>query len=112
MRFSPILAVLAAAFAFFFAAPAFAQSEQNCGGEEEPPCEPHPQPVHNTGEEPPIRFVLTVGVVGNGHVGGAGISCPDDCGEVYDEHTVVVLTPLAAPGWRFLRWTGDCKGRG
>src|SRR3982751_1273199 len=111
MRFSPLLALLAAGLVFFFASPALAQSNENCGGEEQPACEEHPKPPHNTEEPPPVKFVLTVGVAGNGDVGGPGISCPGDCGETYPEHTVVVLVPIPAPGWRFIGWSGDCGGK-
>ncbi len=57
---------------------------------------------------------LTVTVEGNGGVTSAplGIGCPSDCVETYPGGTPVSLAPVPAPGWVFLRWSGDCSGTG
>ena len=57
-------------------------------------------------------FLLSVAVVGSGHVGSgpAGIDCGDgasDCEEVYPAETVVDLTPTPVVDWVFEGWSGD-----
>jgi hypothetical protein len=43
----------------------------------------------------------------------AGISCPGDCSENYDDSTVVTLTATADPGSVFTGWSGGgCSGTG
>jgi len=111
MKLSTLIAVFAAGLALLCAAPAVAHAQESCGGEEQPPCREKPRPKPPP-EQPELTFVLTVGIVGNGHVGGSGISCPTDCIQEYPEHTVVVLVPIPAPGSQFLGWSGDCSGKG
>jgi subtilisin family serine protease len=41
----------------------------------------------------------------------AGISCPGDCGEIYDARTVVTLTAMAASNSSFDGWGGACSGK-
>jgi hypothetical protein len=113
MKLATALAVFAAGLAFLCAAPAVAHAQEGCGGVEEPPCpKEHPPRPKPPPEQPELTFVLTVGITGNGHVGGAGISCPSDCFQEYPEHTVVVLVPIPAAGSQFLGWGGDCSGKG
>ena len=40
----------------------------------------------------------------------AGINCGDDCSEGYDETQSVVLTAVAATGYRFSGWIGSSEG--
>jgi uncharacterized protein (DUF2141 family) len=42
----------------------------------------------------------------------AGITCGTDCSQPYTYGTVVILTPAAASGSRFLGWSGLCTGTG
>ena len=57
---------------------------------------------------------LVVVVVGKGRVTSnpAGISCPGKCSATFASGTRVLLTPTAKKGSRFLRWGGNCTGRG
>jgi hypothetical protein len=57
---------------------------------------------------------LDVAVAGAGTVTSvpAGIDCPGDCDEVYDDGTPVALTATADPGAFFVGWSGDCSGTG
>jgi hypothetical protein len=113
MKLRILLALSVAGAALFCASPIAHAGGPSCGGVEEPPCR---NPKENPPKQPPepekLQFVLTVNVIGNGHVAGTGVSCPDDCIETFAEHTVVVLVPIAAPGSRFRGWTGDCSGTG
>jgi hypothetical protein len=113
MKLRILLALSVAGAALFCASPIAHAGGPRCGGVEEPPCR---NPKENPPKQPPepekLQFVLTVNVIGNGHVAGTGVSCPDDCIETFAEHTVVVLVPIAAPGSRFRGWTGDCSGTG
>ena len=61
----------------------------------------------------PLR-TLTVSVTGSGSVASvpAGIACPSDCTEDYEDGTSVSLTPTPAAGWVFSAWSGDCAGGG
>lgn len=53
---------------------------------------------------------LTVTVAGKGTVTSApkGIACPKACSKAFSKGKSVKLTPKAAAGWRFSRWTGAC----
>jgi hypothetical protein len=44
------------------------------------------------------------------HTGRGSIACRPHCGGVADAGTPVVLTAVPAKGWRFVRWSGSCKG--
>src|SRR4051812_27648328 len=113
MRLRAFFALSAAGAALLCAAPSIAHAgEFSCGGEEQPKCINKENPPKKPPQPQPLKFVLAVGVIGNGHVAGKGISCPDDCLQTFAEHTVVVLVPIHAPGWRFRGWTGDCGGAG
>jgi hypothetical protein len=41
-----------------------------------------------------------------------GIRCPGECSHAFDRGKAVRLSAHAAPGWRFVRWKGACRGRG
>jgi len=72
------------------------------------------------GRVPPDSEVLIVRLEGNaiypeGPIvvtsSPSGISCPDDCSEVYEKGTVVILTPAAPhPTTAFIGWGGACSG--
>ncbi len=59
---------------------------------------------------------LTVTLSGNGTVTSspAGIDCPQDCSEVFQQGKQIQLTAQADEGWSFVRWTGDsnCSASG
>jgi hypothetical protein len=57
---------------------------------------------------------LTVSTTGSGTVTSspAGISCPADCDQLYDQGNTVSLTPTPAAGWSFTGWGGACSGAG
>jgi uncharacterized repeat protein (TIGR02543 family) len=58
--------------------------------------------------------VLTVTVVGNGHVTSddGQIECPTDCTAEYFEGGTVTLSATPDSGWFFAGWSGDCSGTG
>jgi hypothetical protein len=62
----------------------------------------------------PDQFRLTLSVLGSGRVSAAaiGLSCTRRCSEVGSADTVVRVRAVPVRGWRFLRWTGACRGRG
>jgi LmbE family N-acetylglucosaminyl deacetylase len=61
-------------------------------------------------------FLLKVAKSGNGSgivaSAPAGISCPSDCEEAYEQGTRVTLTPSPAAGSEFKGWSGACAGSG
>ena len=61
-------------------------------------------------EAPPV--VLTVNATGGGSVQSdvPGIDCAASCALEFDGGSVVQLQPSAAPGKRFIRWSGGCTG--
>ncbi|MHA2658814.1 MAG: InlB B-repeat-containing protein, partial [bacterium JZ-2024 1] len=63
----------------------------------------------NFSQAPPPPFTLTVTLNGQGIVTSdpAGISCPSDCSEPYNQNTLVTLTATHASGWQFNGWSGD-----
>jgi YD repeat-containing protein len=64
------------------------------------------------------RFTLNVVNLSDGFGSGiitsnpTGISCGGDCSELYDENTVVTLTPMPDSGSQFGSWSGDCDTNG
>ena len=62
----------------------------------------------------PIQRALSVNVVGSGSVTSSpvGIDCGLDCGQDYDDGTVVTLSQTPASGFEFAGWSGDCTGTG
>jgi len=61
----------------------------------------------------PTTYDLSVRVLGRGKVTSTptGIACGADCVESFTTGTVVRLKATPRPGWRFVRWTGECSGR-
>jgi len=65
----------------------------------------------NTNSAPlPQPLMVTIGGDGVVMSEPAGISCPDDCYEVYPKRTIVTLTATAATNGIFLGWEGACVG--
>jgi hypothetical protein len=60
------------------------------------------------------EFRLTLSVIGSGRVSAPalGLACARRCAAVGAADSVVRVRALATKGWRFLRWTGACRGRG
>lgn len=60
---------------------------------------------------PSATVKLTVTVAGKGAVTSApkGIACPRRCSKAFAKGAKVKLTPKAAAGWLFTRWTGACS---
>ena len=56
--------------------------------------------------------VLSVSVSGDGSVASdpAGVSCPDDCAEVFANDPDVTLSATPTSGASFVGWSGDCSG--
>ena len=61
-------------------------------------------------QEPLLSFTLSVTVNGSGTVTSdpPGISCSDDCEEIYAAGTIATLTATPDAGWQFERWDGPC----
>jgi hypothetical protein len=59
-------------------------------------------------------FRVGVRVVGRGRVIGSkgGLSCPSRCSASIAAERTLRLRAVAAEGWRFAGWTGDCHARG
>ena len=62
----------------------------------------------------PSTFRLTVGVGGRGKVSSvpARLSCPGSCAATFKADSSVRLRASASPGFRFVAWTGACRGSG
>ncbi len=58
------------------------------------------------------NYLLTVTKMGSGTVTGSMIDCGSTCSASYPYNTSVSLSAMAAAGFRFDRWTGDCSGSG
>ncbi len=60
------------------------------------------------------EFTLKVKKTGSGKVTSspAGIDCPSNCVEVYEEGKEITLTATPDAGFEFVKWTGDCTGSG
>lgn len=57
---------------------------------------------------------LSVSVVGTGNVSSdvPGLTCGAPCTTQWDSGSLVTLRATAGPGFRLVRWTGDCTGNG
>jgi Divergent InlB B-repeat domain len=62
----------------------------------------------------PATFRLTVGVGGRGRVSSAParVSCPGSCAASFKADSSVRLRAAAAAGFRFVSWSGACRGTG
>ena len=88
---------------------AFAGWAGACTGGREPSCLIDAQPAEVVATFRPVR-VLTVAVSGRGTVTGTAVRCARTCRSERLEGERVALRAAAAKGWRFLRWTGACRG--
>jgi hypothetical protein len=61
---------------------------------------------------PQFQLAVTLAGSGQGSVASdlPGIDCPAVCAIGWEDAARVVLHPIASPGSRFLRWSGDCTG--
>jgi hypothetical protein len=63
----------------------------------------------------PIRYEVVVRVSGRGRVTSRPrglVSCPGRCRGTLAYGATARLVPTPARGYRFVRWSGDCSGRG
>jgi hypothetical protein len=62
----------------------------------------------------PAFVSLAVAVQGRGSVSSSppGITCPGRCTSRFPSGTTVRLRARARLGWRFVRWSGTCRGHG
>ncbi len=60
----------------------------------------------------PLTYRLTVGVAGKGTVrsSSSGITCRPSCSASFSSYVPLRLTAKPAKGWRFLSWSGTCRG--
>jgi hypothetical protein len=66
-----------------------------------------------TPPEPVLQTLgATVAGTGSGTVSSlpAGIDCPDDCSQEFEQGTEVMLSASAEEGSQFSGWSGDCSG--
>ncbi len=61
---------------------------------------------------PVVQYNLNVTVYpeGSGTVSASGISCPDDCSEIYNEGTALTLIADPKDGYQFVGWEEDLSG--
>ncbi len=61
----------------------------------------------------PPSFKLSVTRRGKGTITSspAGIRCGSDCKGSFEDGTVVTLAKKPKRGWRFVKWSGACRGR-
>jgi len=77
------------------------------------PSSPAPSPpAPSSSSHPPPIYQLTVEKVGMGTIQAEGIHCGSDCLQYYIIDTPVTLTAIAADGFRFTGWKGDCDTSG
>jgi hypothetical protein len=62
----------------------------------------------------PGEFRLALAVTGRGRVSAtaARLSCTRRCSAAVAADVLVRVRAVATKGWRFLRWSGACRGRG
>jgi List-Bact-rpt repeat protein len=60
------------------------------------------------------QVALSLTIAGTGSVASdiPGVSCTASCTSSWNAGTQVTLTPTAAEGMRFVRWSGECAGAG
>jgi Divergent InlB B-repeat domain len=81
-----------------------------CAGSREPSCLLDVSATATVGAVfRPLRRV-TVQVTGRGTVAGSELRCPRACSTRIVEGARVALRATAARGWRFVRWSGGCRG--
>jgi hypothetical protein len=81
-----------------------------CAGTREPSCLLDVSATATVGAVfRPLRRVM-VQVTGRGTVAGSELRCPRACSTRVVEGSRVVLRASPARGWRFVRWSGGCRG--
>lgn len=62
----------------------------------------------------PSSFAVTASVAGRGAISSTppGLACRTRCSARFPADSSVRVRAKAAAGWRFLSWSGDCRGRG
>ena len=81
-----------------------------CAGEREPSC------LVTVGQNAEIAAIfrplrrLAIQLTGRGTVTASGFRCSRTCAPQLLEGSRVTLRAAAARGWRFVRWTGSCRG--
>lgn len=63
-----------------------------------------------TAEHNEYTLTVTKGSNGNGNITAEGISCGNDCNQIYAKETVVTLAAAPASDSTFAGWTGACAG--
>jgi hypothetical protein len=61
----------------------------------------------------PSTYRIATGVTGQGQLKStpAGIRCPGVCTASFAAGSSVRVRATAKPGWKFVTWQGDCRGR-
>jgi hypothetical protein len=89
---------------------AFARWTGACAGSREPSCLVSvDRNLEATAVFRPLRR-LTVQLTGRGTVTSSGFRCTRSCSTQRIDGTRLTLRAAAARGWRFVRWSGRCRG--
>jgi hypothetical protein len=59
----------------------------------------------------PASFRISVRVAGRGRVTTTNFGCTTSCAKTFAAGKTFVFRARPAKGWRFVRWSGACKGR-
>ncbi|MCV6638502.1 FG-GAP-like repeat-containing protein [Candidatus Albibeggiatoa sp. nov. NOAA] len=76
------------------------QHQQQCIARFAPIAEAEPSHAQQQ-----AKVSLQLDIEGRGHIQNCGIACT----QVYAHGTIVSLTPIAADGWKFQSWHGECQ---
>ena len=59
----------------------------------------------------PRSYLVVAHVVGRGRMTTTNFGCSTTCGKLFTVGRTLVFRARPAKGWRFVRWTGACRGR-